>query len=122
MPGATKRALGEAQALVKRFGSLTAVDGISFAVERAEVVGFLGPNGAGKSTAMKIISGFLEPTSGEAYIEGYNSHVQPIEARRRLGYLPEGTPGYADMSVADFLGFVAGMHGMTKRHANDRLA
>jgi gliding motility-associated transport system ATP-binding protein len=115
-------ALVEARDLVKRFGSLTAVDGISFAVERAEVVGFLGPNGAGKSTAMKIISGFLEPTSGEAYIAGYNSHTQPIEARRRLGYLPEGAPAYADMSVADFLGFIAGMHGMTKRQANDRLA
>ncbi len=104
-------ALVEARDLVKRFGSLTAVDGISFAVDRAEVVGFLGPNGAGKSTAMKIISGFLEPTSGQAYIEGYNSHTQPIEARRRLGYLPEGAPAYADMSVADFLGFIAGMHG-----------
>ncbi len=115
-------ALVEARDLVKRFGSLTAVDGISFAVERAEVVGFLGPNGAGKSTAMKIISGFLEPTSGEAYIAGYNSHTQPIEARRRLGYLPEGAPAYADMSVADFLGFIAGMHGMTKQQANDRLA
>ena len=115
-------ALVEARDLVKRFGSLTAVDGISFAVDRAEVVGFLGPNGAGKSTAMKIISGFLEPTSGEAYIEGYNSHAQPIEARRRLGYLPEGAPAYADMSVADFLGFIAGMHGLSKRQANDRLA
>jgi ABC-2 type transport system ATP-binding protein len=101
---------------------LTAVDGISFAVDRAEVVGFLGPNGAGKSTAMKIISGFLEPTSGQAFIEGYNSHTQPIEARRRLGYLPEGAPAYADMSVADFLGFIAGMHGMSKRQAADRLA
>jgi len=115
-------ALVEARDLVKRFGSLTAVDGISFAVDRAEVVGFLGPNGAGKSTAMKIISGFLEPTSGQAYIEGYNSHSQPIEARRRLGYLPEGAPAYSDMSVADFLGFIAGMHGLSKRQANDRLA
>jgi ABC-2 type transport system ATP-binding protein len=115
-------ALVEARDLVKRFGSLTAVDGISFAVDRAEVVGFLGPNGAGKSTAMKIISGFLEPTSGKAYIEGYNSHTQPIEARRRLGYLPEGAPAYSDMSVADFLGFIAGMHGLSKRQANDRLA
>jgi ABC-2 type transport system ATP-binding protein len=101
---------------------LTAVDGISFAVDRAEVVGFLGPNGAGKSTAMKIISGFLEPTSGQTFIEGYDSHTQPIEARRRLGYLPEGAPAYADMSVGDFLGFIAGMHGLSKRQANDRLA
>ena len=115
-------ALVEARDIVKRFGSLTAVDGISFAVDRAEVVGFLGPNGAGKSTAMKIISGFLEPTSGQAFIEGYDSHTQPIEARRRLGYLPEGAPAYADMSVADFLRFIAGMHGLSKRQSNNRLA
>jgi ABC-2 type transport system ATP-binding protein len=115
-------ALVEARDLVKRFGSLTAVDDISFSVERGEVVGFLGPNGAGKSTAMKIISGFLEPTSGQAWIDGHNSHTDPIAARRQLGYLPEGAPGYADMTVAAFLEFVAAMHGMTKAQANARLA
>ncbi len=115
-------ALVEARELVKRFGSLTAVDGISFSVERGEVVGFLGPNGAGKSTAMKIISGFLEPTSGEAFIDGHNSHTDPIAARRKLGYLPEGAPAYADMTVGAFLGFIATMHGLTRRQANDRLA
>jgi ABC-2 type transport system ATP-binding protein len=115
-------ALVEARNLVKRFGALTAVDGISFSVERGEVVGFLGPNGAGKSTAMKIISGFLEPTSGQASIDGYDSHAEPIKARRRLGYLPEGAPAYADMSVGAFLSFIAGMHGMSKQQANDRLA
>src|SRR5882672_1597579 len=115
-------ALVEARDLVKRFGSLTAVDDISFAVDRGEVVGFLGPNGAGKSTAMKIISGFLEPTSGEAWIDGHNSHTDPIAARRKLGYLPEGAPAYADMSVAAFLHFVAGMHGLSKAKANERLA
>jgi ABC-2 type transport system ATP-binding protein len=115
-------ALVEARDLVKRFGSLTAVDGISFSVERGEVVGFLGPNGAGKSTAMKIISGFLEPTSGEAWIDGHNSHTDPIAARRKLGYLPEGAPAYADMTVAAFLDFVAAMHGMTRAQANARLA
>jgi ABC-2 type transport system ATP-binding protein len=71
---------------------------------------------------MKIISGFLEPTSGEAWIDGHNSHTDSIAARRRLGYLPEGAPAYADMSVAAFLGFIAGMHGLSKRQANDRLA
>src|ERR1700747_1074404 len=101
-------ALVEPRDLVKRFGSLTAVDGISFAVERGEVVGFLGPNGAGKSTAMKIISGVLEPTSGQAWIDGHNSHTDPIAARRQLGYLPEGAPAYVDMSVGGFLNFVAG--------------
>jgi ABC-2 type transport system ATP-binding protein len=115
-------ALVEAHELVKRFGSLTAVDGISFKVDRGEVVGFLGPNGAGKSTAMKIVSGFLEPTSGQAFIDGHDSHSEPIEARRKLGYLPEGAPAYADMSVGAFLGFVAGMHGLSKPQANARLA
>jgi ABC-2 type transport system ATP-binding protein len=120
--GAEQMALVEARDLVKRFGSLTAVDGISLKVDRGEVVGFLGPNGAGKSTAMKIISGFLEPTSGQAWIDGHNSHTDPIEARRRLGYLPEGAPAYSDMSVAAFLTFVAGMHGMTNAQTNERLA
>jgi ABC-2 type transport system ATP-binding protein len=121
-PGAGEMALVEARDLVKRFGALTAVDGITFKVERGEVVGFLGPNGAGKSTAMKIISGFLEPTSGQAWIDGHNSHTDPIAARRKLGYLPEGAPAYADMSVAAFLSFIAGMHGLSKAQANDRLA
>jgi ABC-2 type transport system ATP-binding protein len=115
-------ALVEAQDLVKKFGSLTAVDGISFAVSRGEVVGFLGPNGAGKSTAMRIISGFMEPTSGQARIDGHDSHADPIAARRRLGYLPEGAPAYADMNVGAFLSFVAAMHGMTRAQANERLA
>jgi len=115
-------ALVEARDLVKRFGDLTAVDDISFSVERGEVVGFLGPNGAGKSTAMKIISGFMEPTSGQAWIDGHNSHTDPIPARRRLGYLPEGAPAYGDMTVAAFLEFIASMHGMTKPQANSRLA
>jgi ABC-2 type transport system ATP-binding protein len=115
-------ALVETRDLVKRFGSLTAVDHISFAVERGEVVGFLGPNGAGKSTAMKIISGFMEPTSGQAWIDGYDSHTAPIAARRRLGYLPEGAPAYGDMTVAAFLEFVAAMHGMSRAKADMRLA
>ena len=115
-------ALVETRDLVKKFGDLTAVDHISFAVGRGEVVGFLGPNGAGKSTTMKIISGFLEPTSGTALIAGHDSHADPIAARRHLGYLPEGAPAYSDMSVAAFLEFVAGMHGLPRATANNRLA
>ena len=80
--------LVETRALVKRFGAFTAVDGISFKVERGEVVGFLGPNGAGKSTTMKIIAGFLEPTEGSAFVAGHDSQTDPVAARRRLGYLP----------------------------------
>ncbi len=82
----------------------------------------MGPNGAGKSTAMRIISGFLGATAGRAFINGHDSHAEPIAARRRLGYLPEGAPAYADMTVGAFLSFIAAMHGMTKTQANDRLA
>ena len=77
--------LVETRALIMRFGSVTAVDGISFSVDRGEVVGFLGPNGAGKSTTMKIIAGFLEPTSGSAFVAGHDSRKDPIAARQRLG-------------------------------------
>ena len=119
MPNA--QALVETRALTMKFGPVTAVDGVSFRVDRGEVIGFLGPNGAGKSTTMKIIAGFLEPTSGEAFVAGHDSRRDPIAARRHLGYLPEGAPAYPDMSVADFLGFVAGMRGLTPRQTSHRL-
>ena len=77
--------LVETRALVKRFGAFTAVDGISFKVDRGEVVGFLGPNGAGKSTTMKIIEGFLEPSEGSAYVAGHYSQLEPVAARQKLG-------------------------------------
>ena len=114
--------LVETRALIMRFGPVTAVDGITFSVNRGEVVGFLGPNGAGKSTTMKIIAGFLEPTSGSAFVAGHDSRKDPIPARQHLGYLPEGAPAYPDMTVADFLGFVAGLRGLTKTQTNHRLA
>ncbi|HEY8579751.1 MAG TPA: ABC transporter ATP-binding protein [Beijerinckiaceae bacterium] len=114
--------LVETRALVKKFGAFTAVDGVSFSVDRGEVVGFLGPNGAGKSTTMKIIAGFLEPTSGSAFIAGHDSRLDPIAARRRLGYLPEGAPAYPDMSVGAFLEFVAAMRGLNRSDARARLA
>jgi ABC-2 type transport system ATP-binding protein len=116
------QALVETRALIKKFGTVTAVDGVSFTVDRGEVIGFLGPNGAGKSTTMKIIAGFLEPTSGEAYVAGHDSRRDPIAARRHLGYLPEGAPAYPDMTVADFLGFVSGMRGLSPRETSRRLA
>lgn len=114
--------LVETRALVKRFGSFTAVDGISFSVTSGEVVGFLGPNGAGKSTTMRLIAGFLEPTAGQALIAGHDSHANPVKARLHLGYLPEGAPLYPDMSVVAFLEFVAGMRGLSRRQTSDRLA
>ncbi len=114
--------LVETRALVKRFGAFTAVDGVSFKVERGEVVGFLGPNGAGKSTTMKIIAGFLEPTEGSAFVSGHDSQLEPLAARQKLGYLPEGAPAYPDMSVGAFLEFVAAMRGLSKATARNRLA
>jgi ABC-2 type transport system ATP-binding protein len=105
-------ALIEAEGLVKSFGRLKAVDGITLRVPRGEVLGFLGPNGAGKSTTMRLITGFLEPDSGRARIAGFDVQDQPIEAKRRLGYLPEGAPLYAEMTPKGLLRFVAELRGL----------
>jgi ABC-2 type transport system ATP-binding protein len=101
-----------AENLCKRFGGTLAVDGVSFAVARGEVVGFLGPNGAGKSTTLRMLTGVFPPSSGRATIAGYDVVRQSLEARRRLGYLPERTALYGDMSVASYLGFIAEMKGV----------
>lgn len=93
--------------LVKRFGAFTAVDGVSFQVERGTVLGFLGPNGAGKSTTMKMITGFLSPTEGQVSVCGHDVVTDSIAAKRRIGYLPEGAPTYPDMTPEGFLRFVA---------------
>jgi len=100
-------AMIEIEGLKKRFGPIQAVDDVSFTVGRGEVLGFLGPNGAGKSTTMKILAGFLPADSGRARIMGYDVAVDPIEAKRRLGYMPEGAPSYSDMTPETFLGFIA---------------
>jgi ABC-2 type transport system ATP-binding protein len=97
--------------LIKRFGDITAVNGISLNVARGEVLGFLGPNGAGKSTTMKMITGFLEPDEGRVLINGLGMHERPLEAKRRIGYLPEGAPAYGDMTPRSFLKFVAEVRG-----------
>ncbi len=102
----------ETHALGKRYGEFTAVDGITFKVEPGQVLGFLGPNGAGKSTTMKMIAGFLAPTSGSAKVCGFDVEQQPLQAKRVVGYLPEGAPSYGEMSVRQFLDFVADMRGV----------
>ena len=112
----------EIKQLTKDFGPLRAVDGISFRVARGEVLGFLGPNGAGKSTTMKMITGFLTPTSGSASIAGHDIEKEPIEAKRRLGYLPEGAPAYGDMMPAAYLEFIADIRGLTGERKAQRLA
>src|SRR5436853_927846 len=98
--------------LVKTFGAKRAVDGVSFSVERGEVLGFLGPNGAGKSTSMRMITGFIPPTEGTVQVGGYNMIDNPIPAKRLIGYLPENAPAYADMTVHGFLNFAAELRGL----------
>ncbi|MEI8395751.1 MAG: ABC transporter ATP-binding protein [Rhodospirillaceae bacterium] len=114
-------AMIEIDNLVKRFGAFAAVDGVSFTVERGTVLGFLGPNGAGKSTTMKMITGFLPPTSGRVTVCGFDIAEQALEAKRRLGYLPEGAPAYADMTPRGFLNFIADIRGLSGVRRRARL-
>jgi ABC-2 type transport system ATP-binding protein len=114
----------ELRKLVKRFGpvngGILAVDNVSFSVSPGEVLGFLGPNGAGKSTTMKMITGFLTPTSGAVLVAGHDVAAEPLKAKEQIGYLPEGAPGYPDMTPASFLAFCAevrGLSGEAKRKA-----
>src|SRR6266545_5332221 len=104
----------EVQHLTKRYGRVTAVDDVSFRVERGEILGFLGPNGAGKTTTMRILTGYMPATEGKAIVAGFDVFDQPIEAKRRTGYLPETPPLYPDMSVSEYLHFVAKIKGMTR--------
>ena len=97
----------EVQHLTKRYGRVTAVDDVSFKVERGEILGFLGPNGAGKTTTMRILTGYMPATDGKAIVAGFDVFDQPIEAKRRTGYLPETPPLYPDMSVVEYLTFVS---------------
>ena len=101
----------ELKDLTKRFAQHTAVDALSFSVQPGEVLGFLGPNGAGKSTTMKMLTGFLAPTSGTASIFGCDIQTQRLQAQRQIGYLPEGAPCYGDMTVRGFLEFIAEVRG-----------
>jgi ABC-2 type transport system ATP-binding protein len=111
----------ETRQLTRRYGDFTAVDAISFRVEPGQVLGFLGPNGAGKSTTMKMLAGFLAPTSGSAVVAGFDVQAQPLEARRALGYLPEGAPSYGEMAVREFLAFIADVRGLAGDARDARL-
>lgn len=102
----------EVRELTKNYGPHRAVDRISFSVKKGEVVGFLGPNGAGKTTTMKIITGFMPPTTGAASVAGFDVFENPIEVKRRIGYLPETPPLYGDMTIEDYLRFVARLKGV----------
>lgn len=103
----------EAKSLTKRFGQKSAVQGVTFSVGPGEVLGFLGPNGAGKSTTMRMITGYIQPTSGTALIGGHDILDKPVAARKLLGYLPENAPVYPEMTVTGFLGFIAEIRGFS---------
>lgn len=111
----------EVQNLSKSFGNLRAVRDISFNVARGDVLGFLGPNGAGKSTTMKMITGFLEPTAGRVRVCGHDLREEPVQLKRRIGYLPEGAPAYGEMTPVGFLEFIGEIRGLRGRHLQDRI-
>jgi ABC-2 type transport system ATP-binding protein len=111
----------EIEDLRKSFGRTTAVDGISFAVRKGEVLGFLGPNAAGKSTTMRILTCYLPADAGRAVVAGFDTATQPLEVRRRIGYLPENNPLYLDMEVTEFLDFVARMREIPPPRRRERL-
>ncbi|MDH1441229.1 ABC transporter ATP-binding protein [Pseudomonas sp. GD03721] len=111
----------EIRNLTKRFAQHTAVDDLSFQVQPGEVLGFLGPNGAGKSTTMKMLTGFLAPTSGTASILGFDIQTQTLKAQRQIGYLPEGAPCYGDMTVRGFLEFIAEVRGFRGAEKKQRV-
>ena len=110
----------EVKGLVKTYGANRAVDGVTFRVNRGEILGFLGPNGAGKSTTMKMLTGFLRPNAGTATVDGRDVTTDPVGVKSRVGYLPESAPAYPEMTVEEFLGFIAEVRGF--READTRRA
>ena len=111
----------EVQHLTKNYGRVTAVDDVSFRVERGEILGFLGPNGAGKTTTMRILTGYMPATAGRAMVAGFDVFEQPLEAKRRTGYLPETPPLYPDMTVREYLDFVGKIKGVAPRERKQRV-
>jgi ABC-2 type transport system ATP-binding protein len=112
----------EVQHVTKRYGRVTAVDDVSFRVEKGEILGFLGPNGAGKTTTMRILTGYMPASEGKAIVAGYDVFKNPIEAKRRTGYLPETPPLYPDMTVREYLDFVARIKGVPPGERKTRVA
>jgi ABC-2 type transport system ATP-binding protein len=112
----------EVQQLTKRYGPFTAVDSVSFNVGKGEILGFLGPNGAGKTTTMRILTGYMPPTEGRARVAGFDLQDQPVQAKQRIGYLPETPPLYPDMTVREYLRFVARIKGVPAAEQASRVA
>lgn len=115
------RAMIEARNLTKYYGSFLAIEKVNFVIKKGEILGFLGPNGAGKTTTMRILTGFIPPTSGEALVAGYDLVGQSIEARAHIGYLPETVPLYTEMTVKEYLSFMGRLRGMNSGQVRERL-
>jgi ABC-2 type transport system ATP-binding protein len=111
----------EVEQLTKRYGPTLAVSDVSFQVQKGEILGFLGPNGAGKTTTMRVITGYLPPSSGNVTVAGFNVVEEPLQAKKRTGYLPESPPVYTDMRVTEYLAFVARIKGLPRREIKSRL-
>ncbi len=107
--------------LTKSYGTTRALKGVSFTINKGEIVGFLGPNGAGKSTTMKILTCYMPADSGQATVAGFDTFEKSLEVRRRIGYLPESAPLYTEMAVVDFLKFAGGMHGLKGNRLSSRI-
>jgi ABC-2 type transport system ATP-binding protein len=110
----------EVKGLVKHYGPIRAVEGVSFSVKRGDILGFLGPNGAGKSTTMKMITGYIPPTDGTAVVDGFDVREAPLEVKRRIGYLPESSPAYQEMTVLEFLRFIAEVRRIGDKAASEK--
>ena len=121
MADPSSAAIVETRSLRKEYGPTLAVQEVSFQVARGEVVGFLGPNGAGKSTTMKMLTGYLKPTAGSAWVGGVEVAEDPLKAQEQIGYLPENAPLYEDMMVIDFLRFIGEVRGLSKDQITKRL-
>ena len=111
----------EVKNVTKKFGNFTAVDNITFTVNDGEVVGFLGPNGAGKSTTMNMITGFTEPTEGTIIIDGYDIQKKPLKAKKCIGYMPEGVPLYSELTVKEFVTYIAELKGMPRNEKKEKV-
>ena len=111
----------EAENLTKNYGPFLAIDNVSFKVKSGEIVGFLGPNGAGKTTTMRILTGFMPPSSGSAKVNNFDIHSQSVAARRHIGYLPETVPLYKEMTVRSYLKFFGSLRGMSRKYRDERI-
>ena len=107
--------------ITKKYGNFTAVDGISFEIDEGEIVGFLGPNGAGKSTTMNMITGFIEPSEGRIIVDGYDISKKPKKAKKQIGYMPEGVPLYRDLTVREFVSYMADLKGCDKKQKKEEI-